>query len=485
MNFLLKNKAVRCALSIALPAGILVGMGSMASGAEPAAAPSITLANALEYALTRNADVQRLAMRVDEKAWGLQGAEAALLPVAFPVGDMGVSESSRQATYGAGVRQKAPWGTQAEVKGVVDTLQFEGQDASRRSRVVVSLEQPLFRNAGSLVQQEPVRRAESARMAARREYAIFRTDLIVNVAQGYEALYRLQIECRYAGESLERLNRLYYLTRVREAQGRTSRLEALRAEQKKGNAEIRLVKAREQEKRQQAEFAGLLGFPPEQLFTLQSCPVLGVTLLGFAPSEVLALSNRLDYAQILADYEDARRGVAVARHYLLPDLNAITRYEWRDNVENAGNNPEWARDGWFVGLAARSDWPPREEQARLEQAKISAQLATLEIETVRRAIGRQVRETIRAYERLAAEVPLAEQSFALAGKRAQLARRLFEMGRGNSQDVMDAEEALQTAETQLLVVQSDSSVAGYQLLRAMGILEECPADLKAPGRDVL
>ena len=481
MNFPLKNKMARCAWCVALSACALAAVAPVLAGT----AEELTLAKALDYALVRNADVQRLAMRVNEKAWGVQGAEAGFQPVAFPVSDAGMSESSRQLTYGVGARQKAPWGTTAEVKGVMDSLQFEGQDPGRRSRVAVSLEQPLFRNAGPLVQQEPVRRAESAQMAARREYAIFRTDLIVNVAQGYETLYRLQVECRYAAESLERLNRLYYLTRVRESQGRTSRLEALRAEQKKGNAEIRLVKAREQEQRQQADFAELLGFPPEQMFTLESCPVLGVTLMDPAHSEALALSNRLDYAQIQADYEDARRGVAVARHNLLPDLNAITRYEWRDSLEKPDPGTEWANDGWFVGLAARSDWPPREEQARLEQAKINAQLATLEIETVRRAIGRQVRENIRAYERLAAEVPLAEQSFALAGKRAQLARRLFEMGRGNSQDVMDAEEALQTAETQLLATQSDSSVAGYQLLRAIGILEDSPADLKAPGRDVL
>jgi len=481
MNFLRKNNAWRGVLS----AGLLAGMLSVADGAEPPAVQPLTLAKALECALTRNADLQRLALRVNEKAWGVQGAGAGFKPVAFPVGDAGMSESSRQSTYGVGARQKAPWGTVAEVRGVVDSLQLDGQDPGRRGRVSVSLQQPLFRNAGPLVQQEPVRRAESAQMAARRECALFRTDLIVNVAQGYEALYRAQVECRYAAESLERLNRLYYLTHVREAQGRTSRLEALRAEQKKGNAEIRLAKAREQEKRQQAEFAELLGFPPEQAFALASCPVLSVTPVDFAQAEAQALVNRLDYAQILADYEDARRGVAVARRNLLPDLNAITRYEWRDSMEDSAVADGWARDGWFVGLAMQSDWPPREDQARLEQAKVNAQLATLEIETVRRAIGRQVRENMRAYERLAAEVPLAEQGFVLAGKRAQLARRLFEMGRGSSQDVMDAEESLQAAETQLLATQSDSSVAGYQLLRAMGILEESPADLKAPGKDVL
>ena len=93
-------------------------------------------------------------------------------------------------------------------------------------------------------------------------------------------------------------------------------------------------------------------------------------------------------------------------------------------------------------------------------------------------IQRQVMQATLAYERARSDVQSAERNFRVAERRATLARRLYEIGRGDNFGVSDAEDALLQARNQMLGTQSQVSVAAYRLLRALGTLLEYPEELK-------
>jgi len=118
------------------------------------------------------------------------------------------------------------------------------------------------------------------------------------------------------------------------------------------------------------------------------------------------------------------------------------------------------------------------ERIAYRQAQLDERTALADIETSRRLIERQVRQQLLEQARATAEVGQAQRNRTVAEARLRLARRLFEMGRGDNFAVTDAEQQFQQAETAWLATQTEAAVAGYKLRRLMGTLLECPDELK-------
>jgi outer membrane protein TolC len=114
----------------------------------------------------------------------------------------------------------------------------------------------------------------------------------------------------------------------------------------------------------------------------------------------------------------------------------------------------------------------------LTRAHIDETSALETIKIVELSISRQVQQHLLTYRRAQEESQLSEQNFNLAESRAKLARRLFELGRGENISVTDAEEAYLQAENQLFAVRADGIISGYRLFRVLGTLIEISEELK-------
>ena len=136
------------------------------------------------------------------------------------------------------------------------------------------------------------------------------------------------------------------------------------------------------------------------------------------------------------------------------------------------------QNNWSIGLQSDSDLWSGKEKISYQHAQLDERTALADIETARRLIERQVRQQWLEQARAAAEVRLAQRNRSVAEARLRLARRLFEMGRGDNFTVTDAEQQFQQAETAWLTAQCDVAVAGYKLRRLLGTLIECPDELK-------
>jgi OMF family outer membrane factor len=340
----------------------------------------------------------------------------------------------------------------------------------------VDLRQPLFRNFGPLVQGESVIQAQQRVKSARRDYERQKADLLIQVVDLFETLIRLERQIAAEEASLQRLDKLLRLTRARERQGRATRVEALRVELRHGEARSRLEESRERLSSQRRDFAELLGQPPDHIFVLASPPLLELTLPTQEEAARLALENRLDYAQALQDYEDTLRGERIARRGLQPDLSLLARYEWVDT--HAGNAPV-DDDTWFVGLSGNTDLNQTRERASLGQARLTRESARESVRIRELTITREVQQQTSAYRRAIQEMNIAARNHHLAMQRARLARRLYELGRGDNFSVTDAEEELTQSEDRRLRARADASLAGYRFLNTVGTLIEAPADLRA------
>lgn len=437
----------------------------------------LTLEEAVRIALSQNRDLRNAELQLESSGLSIEDARNAFRWTIFPDGRVGATEDGATSQVGIGARRRATPGTRFETAANLSDL---GDSAAERyvGSVRVELQQPLLKGAGRLVNEEPIRRAESGWMSARRRLEIQRADLVVRVVELHQEIARLQGQVVSDEQSLARNDRLYRLTRMREQQGRATRVDTLRVEFQRGRAELALNTTRERLASARADLADLLALPPETEFLAIPGPALDLAVTDPAEAERVALANRLDYADALQALRDARRGVRVARANLLPTVDLVTRYTRSDQGTSVGDAYALEDETWFVGLAGDTDYPRRSDSIAAGRAQLDAAGAENQLLTLENAIRRQVRQAMLAYQRAAQQVDYAARNHELARNRARLARRLFELGRSDNFTATDAESELFQAESELLRSRSETTIAAYRVLRTIGTLVESPADLK-------
>lgn len=437
----------------------------------------IGLPHAIDLALKQNREIRKTILTLESNGLAVERAGFEFMFNITPRLTAGLAGDNGSNSYGLDITKKSVFGTEARAGVLSAEDRFTGSPDIHRNSVLAEIRQPLLRRLGRLVNEEPIVLAANSQKTARRQFELQKTDMIVEVVSKHEELLLLQRQVEYEAKAIERLDRLNRLSQVRERQGRITRVDSLRSDLKLGNARLQLNNTAASLQSLQADYAELLGFHPATMFKALPAPLVTVDITNTEAAIEVALSNRLDYAQIIQDCEDAKRGIKIARRNMLPDLSMISSYE-RRGVGESASTAKLDENVWFVGLTLDSSLPMRNERLALSEALIRNQLLELRTDEVKSAISRKVQQEILAYQRAQKQIVFADRNHRVAMDRAKLARRLFEMHKGDSFSVTDAEDELAQAEIQLISVQSDAAASAYKLKRVLGTLIEYPADLK-------
>lgn len=447
---------------------MLVSIGNAAVARE------IDLDRAIELALAQNRALVIDALDVRAARAGVGRAEAAFDIQVRPVLEFGTLDDDETFIVGVETSKRFRTGTQISIDLVSEDFD---RDIGRRARLAVELNQPVFRRFGRLVNEEPIEQATSALRRAERFYHAERANLVLDVIESYEAIQRLDRQVAADETSLERAQELLRSTTAKESLGRTTRIDILRVELQRGLAASRLAADRERLESERQAFAELLGLDPDAPIELAGSVLFEMDMPPPAEAVARALDNRLDYAQALADHTDAERGALIAENLVLPDVRVTGRFERADQALAFADGE---RSRWFLGVRGDTDLNTRAARLDIERARLQAASAAQRIRVVELGIAREVRQAILAYRRTRADLKTLDANLQNARARLDLARRLFETGRADNFSVTDAEEAFLDAQSNRLSGRADASLAGYELLHALGVLVEVPDGLK-PG----
>jgi outer membrane protein TolC len=437
--------------------------------------PVLTLESAIGQALLYNRDLLRQALEIDQASADLDLAEEEVRAFSVkPAGSLAATEDGAEGSAGIAASVTAPPGTAISF-GAAATQRRPGEDdAWRRGEMTLEISQPLFRNFGSLVRNEPVELASDALRAARRTVARDRSALALAVVETYEGLLYLRHQIAADEAFAARMERLSALAEARERQGRASRTEVLRMDLQRGEADARLASGRAELEIQTQAFANLLGLPLDSGFRLVPPPLLS---FGPVPPEnalATAMRERPDYAQALDDLRIGERKTRLARRRLLPDIRLVARRT------DYSEGPEWSdassldQTAWSIGLQGDLDLNRRADRLALRAAELDEESLAQAAEIVRYRLALDVNTALMDCQRARAELELAQRNLELAEGRAELARVLFAGRKTTANTVSDAESDCISTELSALALRRDASVAAYRLLHVLGTL--VPAD---------
>jgi outer membrane protein len=243
--------------------------------------------------------------------------------------------------------------------------------------------------------------------------------------------------------------------------GKGARLDLLRAQAQRLEAERALVAAREGQKLAAALLSRAIGLDGAEELAAEG--ELGVETEESVPSPSQARRTNPDLRRTELLLEQSQSLAGVSRGGFLPELSLQGSYGYRSR-DVGGSADEWTAGvflDWalFDGLATRAQ--VSKSEARLAQVRATRRALELQVDS-------DVQEALANLRTAVAAARSTEKTIAVAREAAEAAAALYEVGRATGLDVLTAQAELARAEAALVLARGDAAVAKARLARLLG-----------------
>lgn len=349
---------------------------------------------------------------------------------------------------------------------------------SETGDVILSADIPLFRGAGPSAYESRYA-AERELIYAVRRYERFRRSFLVAVAADFFNLQERKASITNTHQSYMNRRLDWDKADFIHRMGRSRTIaEAPRARANFRNAEARLVSAKEAYATALDRFKIRIGMAVGELLDVMNQDQdEGAKRVDRLLPDVdepqaveLATRYRLDLINSADQVDDARRGVAIAKNRILPDLDLTASVAYASPADQlrAANFSE-DRALWQAGVQLRMDDRKTERNA-YRRSLVSLRRAQRDHEEFVDSVRADVRRALRRVAqqdnlRRIQESNVAENEIRYEGARAQ-----YDLGRSTNQDVVDAQNDLLEAQNNLAAAVADYRIAILQFRRDTGTL---------------
>lgn len=509
--------------------------GEASAASQPASAPAgpirLSLLEALRVAAANNRDYQtskesvyQAALALDLAAQGFRNTFAGSLDTLVQEDLSAGGKPVAQWASGADASWKRQLETGAVLTGrlaldLVKLLTFD-RTSSQGIFADASVTIPLLRGSGRDIVTEPMTQAQRDVVYALATLERFKQGLAVQVASEYLSVLQQQDQVANAEEnyrnvvlSTRRANRLADA-------GRLTAIQVDQSRQSELSARDRWVAAQQSYARRLDSFKATLGLPTDCLLELErgelerlgeeaktalggaaasgpasapasaealeaNAPVVlippsrrGGGRLELDPNEAvgLALACRLDLRNANGAVFDAQRGVVVAADALRAGLTLTVSGQTggRRGLGSAGSPDSSLRpDRGTYAAAALLDLPLERtaERNAYRNSLISLERAARDVQNLEDSVKLQVRSDLRNLIQARESYQIQAQAVELARRRVSSTQLFLEAGRAQMRDLLEAQEALLTAQNALSSALVNYRVAELELQRDMGVLK--------------
>jgi outer membrane protein TolC len=275
---------------------------------------------------------------------------------------------------------------------------------------------------------------------------------------------------------VEQLRQVEQRERALYESGRTDLFNAALAEQATVSAVDQLVQRRETYRLDVDRFKVRLGLPVEQpVVIVVSSLDLPVPEAELDEAVRFAMAYRLDLQTQRDIVDDARRGVAIARNNMLPDLNATGSITIPDDSTRDNFNLEPRESIARVGLSLGLPIDREIERLTLRQAQIQLERADRAFDTLRDTITVDVRGAVREIDRARFTLEIQERNIQIGEDRIESIAAAPD--RATARDASEAADELLEAKDN-----RDSALRDLQLAILSYLLETGQLRVKSDGQ---
>ncbi len=396
------------------------------------------------------------------------------------------SSSTLSTDSGLGLRKRFFSGARFSANIGLQILRYLSGDrtVSLSSIANVSLTQPLLAGRGADIVREPLTQAERNLVYALRNYIRAREALLINVAERYYAVLNAKESLEIGKSTYDSVASSLERSEAMADAGRVDPFQVDQARQKVLTAESNLVSLEESYQSAIDQLKSVLGIPLDigleadaedlQRLTEQKLPN---PPMNFNEAVQIALEQRLDYASVRERLEDARRQVRIAEDALGPVLDLVLGGKAKSDTSNSLQLMKFGDSDYSAGLNMELPLERTNELVQYKRRLIAEQQQEREIVKARdNIIGdlRNVWRQLRSYEQ---SYQIQKVSVTLSEKRVESTQLLFEGGRVDIRELLDAQDDLSNAKNSLTRSLVNHRISWLKLLYQLGQLPIDPGSL--------
>jgi len=346
-----------------------------------------------------------------------------------------------------------------------------GRIQSTSSNLSINFSQPLLRGAGRTVAWEGLNQAERSAVYAARNFEEFRQSFAINVIRQYynlvaekkgvEIVKQTTANQKYAQEEAEALYEL----------NRTTQQDVLRAKQSYRDAENAYLQAKQNYARAKDDFKIFLGLPlATELEIGDEIPPEPKIVIDRAKAIDAALHNRLALQNQRDRFDDAVRGLQIARNSLLPDLNFNAGATSATVGGNSFSDLDWGAWVGTFGLTLEIPLDRVSERNALRSAMIGVAQSRRGLRQTEDQVILEVRDALRQLDTQSQQLRNQRENIETIRRRVIKATLDHRAGTGSNRDVVEANVELAQAGISLLERQVSYYTQVLELRRALGLL---------------
>jgi len=293
-------------------------------------------------------------------------------------------------------------------------------------------------------------------------------DLVVLAVGGaYLQTVASKARLNSARAQLETANALYQQTSERRKVGIAAQVDVNRSLVQQETQQQRVATLENDLAKQKINLARLTGLPPNDRYDLvDEVPFSTGPAVTLEDALKQAFEARADLKAAEAQVRAAERSRGAARAERLPSLAFSADYG------AIGTNPAQSH-GTFtvVGTLKIPIWQGGRAEGDIEQADAALDQRHAELEDMRSRVESDVREALLDLQAAASQIEVAKKNQQVARETLTLTRQRFEAGITDSVEVVQAQEAVASADLDYITSLFAHNVAKLSLARAMGHAE--------------
>jgi len=433
-------------------------------------------------------------------------------------GDETVSGVENSASVSAARRLKSGVDLSTTLAVDLANLLTQGGASSLGLAADATVSIPLLRGSGRHIVTERLTQAERNVVYEIYNFERFKRTFAVSIARDYLSVLQQMDEVRNAQENYRSLIASARRSRRLADSGRLSEIQVDQAIQSELRARNRWISAQEQLKNRLDAFKSTIGLPPDARIELDrtdleqlaapasrtveeiakgaKAEMAGQTPPADAPIELeppsnedagpfeidesvairLALENRLDLRVTTGQVYDAQRQVVVRADALRADLTlgGSAGFGGRRGIGSATADDAQLRfdQGQYSALLTL-DLPIERtaEQNAYRKSFIDLERAVRNVQTLEDQIKFYVRNELRTLLESRESLKIQAQSVVVAQKRVRSSNLFLEAGRIEIRDLLEAQDALLSAQNSLTAAVVSYRIAELELQRDLGMLQ--------------
>ncbi len=344
----------------------------------------------------------------------------------------------------------------------------------------LTLTAPLLAGSSNLVARESLTQAERDLVYALRSYVRQRKSLLIDIADRYYAVLSALDSLDIARRSLANLKESRERSEAMAESGRVPLFQVDQARQRELDAQSSLVQRDEAYQSSKDALKEILGLPLEAPIELERADLerLAATSLpqppmNFEEAAAAALAQRLDWATVNDRLADAHRHSLVTADALRARLDLKLSGQASSPSDDHLRNLAFDKGNYTAALDADLPFDRTSEIIAYRRALISEDRQTRAVTQEHDRIIAELRNVWRRLASSEQNYQIQRLSLDLARKRVESTELLFQAGRVNIREVLDARDSLIVAENAVTV-----ALVGHRMnwLRLMYQLEQLPTE---------